>query len=175
MKEENLLDSVNHLNKLLVESGFDEGLISTDEVVNISYLNKVAWFLPKDFRNFLKYVGDRGYMISAVIEGREDDFSVEYIKGINGGYSTILEDKKMLKGRIPKRLIPFADGPFGNLYVISVRGKDKGSVYYWDHELEYDEEQDDCRLDDYFGNLTKLANSFTEFVSSLKYNTDMDE
>src|SRR5687767_6495775 len=38
--------------------------------------------------------------------------------------------------RVPDWLLPVADDAFGNLYAVSLRNEDRGSVWFWNHELE---------------------------------------
>jgi SMI1 / KNR4 family (SUKH-1) len=38
------------------------------------------------------------------------------------------------KGRMPVGMLPFATDPGGNIGVISTRGTDAGTIYFWDHE-----------------------------------------
>jgi cell wall assembly regulator SMI1 len=42
-------------------------------------------------------------------------------------------------GRIPAWLLPVAQDAYGNLFAISLRPSDFGSVWFWDHEEEADE------------------------------------
>jgi hypothetical protein len=73
---------------------------------------------------------------------------------------------KLENKRLPKRILPIAEDPFGNVICISCNGKDKGYVYFWDHEREekYQEIEDD---DEDVRNLHFIAKSFTLFLSSL--------
>lgn len=42
-------------------------------------------------------------------------------------------------GRVPGWLLPAASDEYGNLFAVSVRDDDEGSVWFWDHEAEADE------------------------------------
>jgi hypothetical protein len=41
--------------------------------------------------------------------------------------------------RIPQWLLPVARDAFGNLFAVSLRDRDAGTVWFWDHEEEADE------------------------------------
>jgi hypothetical protein len=64
-------------------------------------------------------------------------------------------------GRIPKNTLPIARDSCGNLWLLSVRGDDAGSVFFWEHgSCETFDETD-------LGNWPKVATSFQEFRDSL--------
>lgn len=42
-------------------------------------------------------------------------------------------------GRVPNWLLPVASDEYGNLFAVSLRQQDNGSVWFWDHEEEADE------------------------------------
>jgi hypothetical protein len=65
------------------------------------------------------------------------------------------------QGRIPKKLFPIANDPFGNLICVSLTGEDCGAVYFWDHENEPDDE------DTEFRNIHLIADSWEEFIDGL--------
>lgn len=62
------------------------------------------------------------------------------------------------------------DDPFGNAICLRVNGDHWGSVYFWDHENEPDEDWDGSV--ETAGNVQLLANSFSEFVNGLRPNND---
>lgn len=65
--------------------------------------------------------------------------------------------------RVPPGLLPIARDPFGNLICLGVLGSDySGEVWFWDHEREADEGEP-ARTD----NLTKIADSFSDFLDGL--------
>jgi len=42
-------------------------------------------------------------------------------------------------GRVPSWLLPVASDEYGNLFAVSLRQQDNGSVWFWDHEEEADQ------------------------------------
>jgi hypothetical protein len=65
---------------------------------------------------------------------------------------------KLIRQRLPNRLFPMGNDSFGNLICISTSGKDKGFVYFWDHEEEEEAANSNCYL---------LARKFSEFLDNL--------
>lgn len=73
---------------------------------------------------------------------------------------------------MPRHFVPFATDHGGNQLCLSVREKDYGIIYFWDHEEEEDYEEDDGTADTYFG-IYVVASSFTDFLAQLKeYSAD---
>jgi hypothetical protein len=67
--------------------------------------------------------------------------------------------------RVPQLLCPIGSDPFGNQLLISLRAADHGAVYFWDHELECDDEEDGCGT--HPDSMPRIAASFTEFIDRL--------
>jgi hypothetical protein len=59
-----------------------------------------------------------------------------------------------LTGRLPPGMIPFADDPGGNFYVLD----QDGAVWFWDHELEGDTRA-----------VTRVSDSFEAFLDALTF------
>ena len=121
--------------------------------------------LPDPYRNFL-----------LLNNGGEPKTSYFSFKNGNGGsdvrfFLGIYPDKdndllnhlKIYKGRLPQNVFPIAYDSGGNLILISVKGPDRGKVYFWDHEMESGEGEEPD-----YSNLTLIADSFTEFIENLK-------
>lgn len=66
-------------------------------------------------------------------------------------------------GRVPDWLLPVARDEYGNLFAVSLRDEDRGSVWFWDHEQEVDE--DEAPTED---NLTRVAGDWPAFLQSLR-------
>jgi hypothetical protein len=66
-------------------------------------------------------------------------------------------------GRTPSWLLPVARDVYGNLFTISLRDQDEGSVWFWDHEAEADEDEPpsveniECRAADWLTFLDGLT------------------
>ncbi len=66
-------------------------------------------------------------------------------------------------GRIPDWLLPVARDEGGNLFALSLRQTDFGSVWFWDHEYEADEGEPPA--DD---NITRISEDWESFFQSLQ-------
>lgn len=81
---------------------------------------------------------------------------------------------KTYKERMPETLIPIGDDGGGNKICLGVSGEEKGKVFYWDHNNEWDEEDyfeeegEPMPPEMKFQNVYLVANSFEEFINQLK-------
>jgi cell wall assembly regulator SMI1 len=64
--------------------------------------------------------------------------------------------------RVPTWLLPVASDAFGNLFAVSLRDEDNGSVWFWDHEQEADEDEPPTE-----DNLSHKAKDWPSFVAGL--------
>ncbi|KAH7121687.1 hypothetical protein EDB81DRAFT_814218 [Dactylonectria macrodidyma] len=67
----------------------------------------------------------------------------------------------LYKDRIPKSNLPIASAGSGDLLLIDLQ--DTGSIYYWDHNFEADSEI----AENYYKNLDKIADSFSDLLTTL--------
>jgi cell wall assembly regulator SMI1 len=72
--------------------------------------------------------------------------------------------------RVPSWLLPVAADSFGNLFALSLRDSDRGSVWFWDHELEADE--DEPPTDE---NIERRAADWRSFLDSLRPPPSVDD
>ncbi|MGL4231778.1 MAG: SMI1/KNR4 family protein [Casimicrobium sp.] len=77
---------------------------------------------------------------------------------------TLQHKLRLYKNRIPSDYLPIARDPGGNLVLLCLKGNARGSVFFWDHELESDEED----AETYRENLICLAKSFDAFFHDLR-------
>lgn len=140
---------------------FSENGVKFDESIADSLEYFWGKRLPADYKKFL-----------CEINGGDPDESHSVFK-INDleGYSNV----RMFFGIVPNKwrnifcthhipinTLAIGCDDCGNLILISVYGKDRGKVYFWDHENQ-------CNSDgnpDY-RNMILLANSFNDFLDSL--------
>ena len=115
---------------------------------------------PKDYREFLLnvnggYPNKRDFKFINSVEGS----TVHFFYGINGmGYEVdFLQQYKYNQSRIPDDMIHIAADCGGNQILLSVKGKNRGSIYFWDHELE-----GSCSE-----NVILITTSFNEFINML--------
>ena len=67
----------------------------------------------------------------------ETSLSVFFGKGTD---YDIVKTLKVFKNRMPAKFLPIADDGMGNLIVLSLDSKNFGKVYFWDSNIEWDEE-----------------------------------
>ena len=127
--------------------------------------------LPKAYRTFLLDVnGGKCSSNSFFISEKEGEDSIRYFFGINEDESyDLLSCIKRYKKRVPLNMLPIANDSFGNLILLSISDPDYGKVYFWDHDWEVE----DGQIPDY-SNLTLIADSFEEFLNSLKSEDEIE-
>lgn len=137
-----------------------------------AFEEKHSFRSPEDYRRFLlDHNGGKPdpKTVDFVQDGAANSSDVQYIYGIHDGeYWASLEwHLDTYNGRIVDKGLPVAGDSGGNQYVLIVRGKTTGQVYFWDHELETDPPG--------YDNMSYVAASFTEFCEKLYEYIDPDE
>jgi SMI1/KNR4 family protein SUKH-1 len=122
--------------------------------------------IPKDYREFLiKYNG--GVPVPNCFSFKydvEDGSCIHSFFGIKKDENhNLLMNIQLYQERIPANFLPIGDDSFGNLILLSVKGSDRGKIYFWDHEREVAEGEEPD-----YSNLTLIADSFNEFINSLR-------
>jgi hypothetical protein len=123
--------------------------------------------LPEDYRNFLlEHNGGIPLKKIFFLKDGSDAIGVDeffgIIKGLNTNFSNLLFKQKYSGDRVPSNMLPIGRESLGNLILLSVKGPDRGKIYFWDHEKESPEGV----IPDY-SNLTLIADSFEEFFDNL--------
>jgi hypothetical protein len=115
--------------------------------------------LPGEYRKFL--LDHDGLTLRYNNVEGHDDLSVRMFYNAEGGNQfSLRRNATVFAGRKPDGLLPIADDSYGNQFLLSLRGSDYGSVWFWDHELEDDDDLD--------GALTFVASGFGEFVAAIR-------
>lgn len=128
--------------------------------------------LPDTYRDFL-IMNNGGEPGSCYFTFKDssDGSDVRYFLGIFPDKDNdLLNHLKIYKNRLPDNIFPIAYDSCGNLICISVKGPDRGKVYFWDHEMEAGEGQEPD-----YSNLTLIADSFSEFLENLKDESEIEE
>lgn len=126
--------------------------------------------LPKGYRDFLlKHNGGEPTPDYFNFKHDVNDGSdVRFFLGIYPDeHNDLLNHLQIYKSRVPDNIFPIAYDSGGNLICISVKGPDRGKVYFWDHEMEAADGEEPS-----YDNLTLISDSFEEFLNSLH---EMDE
>jgi cell wall assembly regulator SMI1 len=114
--------------------------------------------LPDDYRDYL--LQQDGGRLS------DNNEAVSEIFGLNESfeyYNSMWKHLQMYRDRVPPWLLPVASDEYGNLFAISLRTSDFGSVWFWNHELEADEDEPPTE-----DNIELKAPSWTAFLESLQ-------
>ena len=79
-----------------------------------------------------------------------------------GDFHTTLQSmiRDLVGEQIPRWLIPIGEASFGNQLCLGIAGKDRGAVYFWDHEYEEGT------------GLYRIAASFDDFLKMLEPDPD---
>ncbi len=94
---------------------------------------QIGQALPSEYRNYL-LAQDGGRLDN-------NDRHVNTIFGLGEvpEWASMWRKVKTYESRVPAWLLPVAYDDGGNLYAVSLRPEDFGSVWFWDHEEEADE------------------------------------
>lgn len=99
--------------------------------------------------------------------GRLDDNhdAVQSVFGVGEvpDWANLWKKLDVYRGRVPEWLLPVANDEYGNLFCLSLRASDEGSVWFWDHEEEADEGEPPAE-----DNLTFKAETWPRFLASLR-------
>ena len=142
--------------------------ISLDEIKEAE--KRMGLTLPKDYRDFLLESNAGRPEQPCVFEMKDphrdsmQEGTVERFLGITKSERTNLEDRvNGSRDRMPPDVIPIAYDPGGNLICLSIKGKHKDEVYFWDHEFEAEEDEEPTR-----DNLYLISKSFSGFLKDLR-------
>ena len=127
---------------------------------------RLGFKLPSQYREFLlKNNGGTPRPDTVPYEGEYFDYVALFYAIRNNAYSNdLFRNIEEYKKYILSHYLPIAESPGGDVYCISLKSEDYGSIYYWDHEeANYDG-------DPWEENMIKLANSLTDFLESLYEN-----
>jgi len=129
--------------------------------------------LPKFYRDFLlKFNGGLSWKKNLFLISKK-----EWMDGINiyfwlfskNNINSINYNFINYKWRIPSKLLVIWDDSFWNKICIWIKWEHYGKIYFWDHENEYYKPNDEEEkwVEEYFDNVTKIADSFEEFLKNL--------
>ncbi len=153
-------------------------IISNNKHINDETLGAIeqslSFIFPKTYRAFLieHNGGETDKKIFLFKKEPANGSVLDRLFGvIPNNYLNLLLYIRNYKKRIPDNCIPIGADPGSNLILLSVKGSDRGKIYFWDHEMEADTDQGE--IPDY-SNLTLIADSFDEFINNLKREDEID-
>lgn len=93
--------------------------------------------IPADFKKFILSYGGSSIMADVVFKknGRKQNYTFNRIYGKKACGSTAIRWMyEVGKNYYPPNSIPFGGDIFGNSFLIDLGAKNRGTIYYWDHE-----------------------------------------
>ena len=121
---------------------------------------RIGRTLPAAYRDYL--LAQDGGRLSDNSEGLKSIFGL----GELSKWSSLWHVLEVYADRHPPWLLLVADDECGNLFAISLRDEDLGSVWFWDHEEEGDEGEPPTE-----DNITPRAPDWVAFLDSLEPET----
>ncbi|WLR43226.1 SMI1/KNR4 family protein [Bacillus carboniphilus] len=160
---------------------YAESKVSKDDVEKIGI--QLGFLLPQDYIDCVSVNG--GASVSP------QEFKVGNVERCFGGLFSFNEESsenivkmyQLVKERLPKRMLPIADDPAGNLICFDFKDhEDNPSIVFWNHEIVWGidelmeeenltEEQAEERVRE---DISFVADSFTDLINSL-YASEEDD
>jgi SMI1 / KNR4 family (SUKH-1) len=134
-----------------------------EEMLHI-FENKIGVQLPQDYRDFLSnYNGGVPDPSGFWITQGDDGSCVNQFYGLHNGPRWFsIDGCTNVEWGIPDMLLSIGDDGTGNLICLGIKGEQEGFIYFVDHEIHpYNNRES-------FDGISKLASSFSEFLSSLQ-------
>jgi cell wall assembly regulator SMI1 len=114
--------------------------------------------LPDSYRDYLRQ-HDGGQL-------QDNSEAVNEIFGVGPDapeWASMWQKLDVYADRVPSWLLPVASDAAGNLFAVSLRDLDHGSVWFWDHEWEADEDEPPTEE-----NIERRAKDWRTFLDSLQ-------
>lgn len=114
--------------------------------------------LPDSYRDYLRQ-HDGGQL-------QDNSEAVNEIFGVGPEapeWASMWQKLDVYDDRVPTWLLPVASDAAGNLFAVSLRDSDRGSVWFWDHEWEADEDEPPTEE-----NIERRAKDWPTFLDALR-------
>ena len=133
---------------------------ATPEAVK-AFEAEIGYDLPAPYRAFLLlHNGGRPEPDAVLVNGEESTLRTLY--GLRGDEPDDLRtNAEAYRGEVPPGLLPIGEDDCGNLFCLAVGGRDRGAVFFWDHER-----------DDAARALARVADTFDAFLAGLHESDD---
>lgn len=135
--------------------------ISISDLIEVE--SKIGYQLPEEYKSFLlKNNGGRPVLDGVRYENEHFDY-VAFFYAIRGEmyHDDLARQISEHKDMIPGGYLPIGESPGGDVFCISLKEPNKGSIFHWDHE----EANYDGQPWEY--NMTNLSPSLTAFLEEL--------
>jgi ankyrin repeat protein len=135
--------------------------------------------LPKEYRAFMLANNGGEPEPSGVCRKRSKApslscsyfFSIDAERSYEDWVSAYEGMKNSVEVVLPKRIVPIGDDSGGNVFCISVSGKDEGKIYWWFHEHAFVPDPPRRVVPDMTG-ITLVADSFEAFLNQFAEDPD---
>lgn len=128
--------------------------------------SKVSASLPTEYRQFLLRVdGGRPNkrLYPFVLRGRPSVGGVRQFFCLHDDKNwNIFDEIEQYRDRVPKSLLPIACDDGGNLTCIGISARERGKVFFWDHDWEAERGDEP-----WFENIWFVADNFDTFLEIL--------
>ena len=133
------------------------------------FVKKYSLTLPDDYIKFLLEHNGGAPVPST---NRTPETFVQWIYGIQDeeNWASLKWNIDIYDERIPFKTLPIATDPGGNQFLLSLRKDSYGEIWFWDHENECE-----TNAKEYFDNIIKSADSFSNFINDLYEYINPDE
>ncbi len=148
--------------QLVIQNAHPYGMLSEDRLR--AFEKKIGVTLPLDYREFLKqYNGGTPDPSGFWIQVDHDGSSVHQFYGLHDGPRWCsIDGYTNIEIGVPGKLLPIGDDGVSDFICLGIRDTEQGAVFFVDHEIHPYSEPNS------FEGITKIANSFSEFLSSLR-------
>jgi len=140
------------------------GTTTTGEISRIESMFNMK--LPEDYKTFLlTHNGGKPEVRYAefYVKFLNKNIPLDILYGIGLSDLDITEWSNFFPGDIPPKTIVIGGDPGGAMLLLTCAGGEDDGIFYYDHAYFHEESSDECNT--YF-----IANTFTEFIDSLKGN-----
>ena len=133
------------------------------------FIKKYSLTLPDDYIQFLLEHNGGAPVPST---NKTPETFVQWIYGIQDeeNWASLEWNMEIFDERIPSKTLPIASDPGGNQFLLSLRKDSYGQIWFWDHENECE-----TNAKEYFDNIIKSADSFSNFINDLYEYINPDE
>lgn len=147
-------------------------IIDSERTLDISEISEIERIigikLPKEYSEFLlKFNGGKPIRNCFVLDSEDyKEVSHFYSERFSIYSGDLIKSINKYTDQIPSHYLPVAESPNGDVFCISLKKIDFGSVYIWDHEMaNYDGKP-------WEENMLKLAETLSIFLESLVNDID---
>jgi hypothetical protein len=144
---------------MIIEEANKFGRLSEIELQDFEVANSILF--PNEYKEFLlKYNG--GHPEPNIVPQVRTDLNWIYGMHQDPDWASFYFAVDIFHSRIPSWYVPIGSNSFGNQFIMSLYSENHGVIALWHHEQETMGD-----ADQYFDNVTFVANSFTELLNSL--------